>query len=284
MADITPQMVKDLREKTGAGMADCKKALSETNGDMNAAIEYLRKKGAAAAAKRTDRTANEGMIATRISDDAKTAAYVEVTCETDFVSRNEGFTSYVESLADVLFANNPSTLEEFMALPMGSITVQDAHNEILAKFSEKIDINRFEKRNTDGSFTVYTHGGSKLVVVVEISASNLSDSSKASVKDIAMQIAAMNPQFLDRSSVDTATLEKEIEIYKEQAIQEGKNPEIAAKVAQGRVEKFYKESCLVEQAFVKDTKMTISDVVAQIAKDSGVDAKIVAFSRIAIGA
>lgn len=283
MAEITAQMVKSLRDKTAAGMADCKKALVEADGDMELAIEILRKKGAASASKRADRAANEGIIATRLSADGKTIAVVEVVCETDFVARNEDFVVYVNKVADALRDNEVASTDELMKIKVGNDSIEGLHSEILAKFSEKIEIRRFEKMHTKGIFTDYIHLGSKLAVIVEVSADKLSDKSLASVRDIAMQIAAMNPQFVDRSEVNNEILAKEKEIYKQQAIDSGKKEDIAEKIAEGKLEKFYEEQCLVEQAFVKDSKKTVGDVVKEIAADFGSDVKVVSFRRFFLG-
>lgn len=283
MSQITPQMVKDLREKTGAGMADCKTALVDSDGDMQAAIEILRKKGAASAAKRADRASNEGIVAVRTSADGKTASMVEVNCETDFVARNEQFEAYVSNVADALLANNPANIDEFMALSWEGDTIQGLHNGILAKFSEKIGIRRFEKIHSNGFISGYVHTGSKLGVLIEVSVADLSDKSKALVRDIAMQIAAMNPQFIDRSVVTQEHLDKEVEIYKELAINEGKKPEIAERIAQGRLEKFFQESCLIEQVFVKDSSKTVKDVLKEISTDMNAEVKVNKFVRFNLG-
>ena len=280
---ITPQMVKELRESTGAGMADCKKALEETQGNFDEAVEYLRKKGAASAAKRADKEANEGLVVTATNDNNTKAALIEVTCETDFVAKNQEYVDYVNSLANALLTTNITSKEDLLNHKIGNDTIQDLHNSILAKFSEKIDINRIVVYESTGYIVSYIHGGSKLAVLLDVSSNKLNDAAKQSVKDIAMQIAAMQPVSVDRSGVTAETLEKEKEIYKEQAIQEGKKPEIAEKVALGRVEKFYKENCLIEQVFVKDSKKSVSDVLAEISKETGEDLKINRFARIAIG-
>jgi len=280
---ITPQMVKELRESTGAGMADCKKALEETQGNFEEAVEYLRKKGAASAAKRADREANEGLVLTAANSDNTKAVLVEVTCETDFVAKNADYISYVETVANTLLNSDVTTKEELLNLKAGNETIQDLHNGILAKFSEKIDINRVVVYQSAGYIESYIHGGSKLGVLLDVSSNKLSDSSKQTVKDIAMQIAAMRPIAVDRNGVDSATLDKEKEIYIEQAIQEGKKADIAEKVAMGRVEKFYKESCLVEQVFVKDSKKTITDLLKEISSEIGEEFKINRFERISIG-
>ncbi len=283
MAEITPLMVKNLRDKTGAGMADCKKALTEAEGNMDNAIEILRKKGAASAAKRADRVANEGTVVARTSNDGKLAAIVEVNCETDFVALNADFVAYANNVVDALMANNVSTLEDLMKLSVGNDTVEGLHNEILAKFSEKIEIRRFERLSTEGFVASYIHAGSKLGVLIEVSATSLTDNSFAMVRDIAMQIAAMNPQFVDKSDVDQTTLAKEKEIYVQQAIDSGKKPEIAERIAEGRLDKFFQEQCLVEQTFVKDGNKTIKDVLAEISADCGTEVKIKSFRRYFLG-
>ncbi len=283
MPEITPQMVKTLREKTGAGMADCKKALVDANGDMNEAIEILRKKGAASAAKRADRVASEGIIATRLSEDRKLAAIVEVNCETDFVARNAEFESYVNKVADALLGNEINNVDELMKIQVNGDTIEGIHNEILAKFGEKIDIRRFERIKTEGSIATYNHAGNKLAVIIEVSAPNLNDTAFALLRDIAMQIAAMNPQFIDRNDVDQATLAKEKEIYVQQAIDSGKPADIADRIATGKLEKFYQEQCLVEQAFVKDANITVGDVVKEISNIVGSEVKILSFRRYLLG-
>jgi len=283
MAEITPQMVKTLRDKTAAGMADCKKALTEADGDMNQAIEILRKKGAASAAKRSDRVANEGVVAIRTNDDNSLVAIVEVNCETDFVSRNPEFEGYVNKVADALIANEISQLDELLKIKIGDDTIEGLHNEILAKFSEKIEIRRYERIRTNGTLASYIHAGSKLAVVVEASAANLSDNNFALLRDIAMQIAAMNPQFVDRSEVDQATLDKEKEIYKQQAIDSGKKEDIAEKIAAGKLDKFFQEQCLVEQGFVKDGNKTVADVLKDMSNDASNEIKIVSFRRYSLG-
>jgi elongation factor Ts len=264
-------------------MADCKKALTETDGDFEAAIEYLRKKGAASAAKRSDREANEGLVVAKISDDSKTAILTEITCETDFVAKNADFVDYADTVANTYLNSSAADATALKAEKVGDITVEDLHNGILSKFSEKIDINRVSKITTDGYVQSYIHGGSKLGVLVEVSSSNISDDDKAVVKDIAMQIAAMRPIAVDRSGVSAETLAKEIEIYKEQAVQEGKPAEIAERIANGRVEKFFKENTLTEQVFVKDSKKTIKDLMAEISKNAGEEVSIKQFVRLSIG-
>ncbi|MCB0702018.1 MAG: translation elongation factor Ts [Candidatus Kapaibacterium sp.] len=283
MANITAQQVKELRDKTGAGMADCKKALVEADGDMGVAIDELRKRGAASAEKRADRDTNEGVVATKVSDNGQKASIAQVTCETDFVARNEEFVNFVDSIATVVFDKSPNTKEDLLAADLNGNKVEDKYNEILAKFSEKIEVGKFEKIETPGYLVDYIHGGSKLGVVVEVSSPKINDEARLLVRDIAMQVAAMNPSFLDRTSVTQEILDKEKELYKQQATEEGKPADIAERIAEGRINKFYKENCLVEQQYVKDGNMTINDVLKQISNIVGEEVKINQFIRYAIG-
>ncbi|MGA1249127.1 MAG: translation elongation factor Ts [Candidatus Kapaibacteriota bacterium] len=280
---ITPQMVKDLRDKTGAGMADCKKALDESQGNMEEAIEILRKRGAASAAKRADRSANEGIIIAKTSADGSKSVIVEVNCETDFVARNEEFVKYAEEIANALLNNDVKDEESLMAVNIGGKTLLDLHNEILAKFSEKIGVKRFEVIKAEGFVADYIHAGSRLGVLVETNIKNAVEEAKALLRDIAMQIAAMNPGYIKREDVQTGALEKEIEIYRDKAIQEGKNPEIADRIAKGQIEKFYQEQCLLEQSFVKDSKKTVNDILNEIAKLTGEQASVLSFRRYFLG-
>lgn len=264
---------------TGAGMADCKKALEESNGEMTAAVEYLRKRGAASAAKRADRSTNEGLVIAKTLDSGKAASMVEINCETDFVARNDEYVEYVNTLAQVVLEHNPASEEELLAVNVGDKTAGDYTNEILAKFSERVIIKRFARIATEGFVVAYMHPGNKLGVLVEFSAEPTSDAARGLMRDIAMQVAAMNPSFVNRSQVDQATLDKEKEIYIQQAVQEGKKPEIAERVASGRMEKYYQENCLIEQTFVKDSGSTITDVLKQI----GPDVQVVQFLRFHLG-
>lgn len=283
MAEITALMVKTLRDKTGAGMADCKQALTEMNGDLDQAVDYLRKKGAASAAKRADRDTNEGRVVILSNNNDQTVVLTAVTCETDFVALNQDFVDFVSIVGETALNNDFADLESFKALDANGETIESKYNGILAKFSEKIEIARCNKYTTSGYFTSYIHHGSKLGVILELSSAKLTPEAKVIARDIAMQIAAMNPAFVDRSAVTQDVLDKEIEIYTQQAIEEGKNPEIAKKVAMGRVEKYYKEFCLVEQVFFKDGTKVIADVVKQISDLTGEEVKINQFVRYAIG-
>jgi elongation factor Ts len=265
-------------------MADCKKALDEAQGDMQEAVEILRKRGAASAAKRADRSANEGIVIAKTSADGSKSVILEVNCETDFVARNEEFVKYADELADALLNSDAKDEESLMAINIGDKTLGDLHNEILAKFSEKIGVKRFERRITStGTVASYIHAGSKLGVLIETTAPVRSESGLALLRDIAMQVAAMKPLYTDRSNVNTEAIEKEIEIYKEQAVNEGKKPEIAEKIATGRLEKYYQENCLVEQAFVKDGNKTIKDVLKDISATEGNEVNLVSFTRYFLG-
>lgn len=280
---VTPQMVKDLRDKTSAGMADCKKALDEANGDMQEAIEILRKRGAASAAKRADRSANEGIVIAKSSPDGSKSVIVEVNCETDFVARNEEFVKYAEEIANALLNADIKDEESLMAVNIGGKTLGDLHNEILAKFSEKIGVKRFDVIKANGFVADYIHAGNRLAVLLETNLAKVEENVKGMLRDIAMQIAAMNPTYVKREDVKSDHLDKEMEIYRDKAIQEGKTPEIADRIAKGQVEKFYQEQCLLEQSFVKDSKKTVADVVAEIAKASGEPAQLLSFRRFFLG-
>lgn len=283
MSNITPLMVKSLRDKTGAGMADCKKALEENNGNMEEAISYLRKKGAASAAKRAEREAKEGAIVARTSEDGKKAVLVEVNSETDFVAKNASFVEYTQVVADALINSDATTAEELMKINVNNNSIENLHNDILAKFSEKIEIRRMKRINTNGYIESYVHAGGKLAVLVEISNDKLGENGKLLLRDIAMQIAAMSPLYVDKADVTQDTLDKEKVIYIEQAIAEGKKPEIAERIATGKIEKYYEDFCLMQQNFVKDGNKKIADVVAEIAKEINGEVKILSFIRYTLG-
>ncbi len=268
---VTAAIVKELREKTGAGMMDCKKVLTETDGDMEKAIELLRERGIAKAAKKSDRIAAEGVVAAYVSEDAKIGSIVEVNSETDFVGKNEDFRAFVADIAEQIAKENPTTVEELLSeksIKETSKTVQEVLTEKIATIGENITIRRFERFSSNGLVEKYIHGDGKIGVLVE-----LENGSAELAKDICMQIAAAKPEYLDRESVPQERVEKEMEILKVQAMNEGKPAEIAEKMVQGRIGKFYAEICLVEQDFVKDPDMKISKLV----ESKG--AKIVRFAR-----
>lgn len=281
---ITPQDVKSLRDRTGAGMADCKKALEEANGDMETAIDVLRKKGAATASKRADKAANEGVVATAISDDRRSAAMVEVNCETDFVARNEEFSTFVRKLAGHVLTTQPASAEILLASEMEGLTVQNWLNELLGKFSERIEIKRYEMISTDGGVVAdYIHNGDKLGVLVELADASDAELATALGRDLAMQVAAMNPSFVRREDIPETVLERERAIYMEQTLNEGKKPEFAEKIINGRLEKFFADSVLVEQTYVKDSSKLIRDVLAEFSQQAGGEVKVVRFTRFNLG-
>ena len=280
---ITAQTVKELREKTGAGMADCKKALEEASGDMQLAVDWLRKRGAASVAKRSDRDANEGIVIAKTSTDGKTAVIVEVNCETDFVARNDEFIAFATAISDAILAQPISNEEQLWNTEVNGKTLGNLRDEILSKFSEKIGLRRYERISTDGHVMEYTHAGSRLGVLVEFDGASTNEATKPLARDVAMQVAAMQPMFVDRSKVNQEVLAKELELYKQQALEEGKKEDIAERIAQGRLVKFYEEQVLIEQTFVKDPSKKVSDIVAEIGKILGIDVKVVTFVRYNLG-
>ena len=260
---VTSEMVKQLREKTGAGMMDCKKALDESNGNLEIAIEVLRKKGAATAAKRADKAANEGTIVARISEDGKHGILVEVNCETDFVARGEDFTSFAQSIAQIVFEKTPKTIDDLLAMPHPEAkTVAVALSDLIGKVGEKLEIRRIFDLNSDGGFLQqYIHMGAKLGVIVEIGA-EMNSVNKTLARDIAMQIAAMSPIVVSRENVSKELIAKELEIYRTQAKNEGKPEQIAEKIANGRLEKYYQEVVLLEQSFIKDAGKAVKELLS----------------------
>lgn len=278
---VTAQLVKTLREKTGAGMMDCKKALEESGGDFERAIEYLRKKGAAVAAKRAERIANEGVVVTKLSDDKKTAVILELNCETDFVAKSDDFLALSKKLVDLIFKNDFTTLDEVLSAKIDELQVSEMINEVLGKIGEKIEISRFKKINIpSGAIIDYIHPGAKLGVLAVYESSKEIPAEFATLgKDLAMQVAAMKPLVVRREEIDKTVLEKEIEIYKSQARNEGKPEQILEKIATGKLEKFYQEFCLLEQAFVKDGSKVVGDLINEFNKTNDTDIKVSRFFR-----
>ena len=278
---FTAKDVKDLRERTGCGMMDCKKALTETDGDFEKAIEYLREKGLAAATKKAGRIAADGMVLATVDKENKLGVVVEVNSETDFVAKNEMFREFVADVASVVAKENPATVEELLtkAMPNGD-TVEAALQEKILVIGENLKIRRFVRY--EGPCVAYIHAGGTHGVLVNFEVSDevfANPAFEAYGKDIAMQIAAANPSYLNKEEVPAEVLEKEKEILTQQAINEGKPAAIAEKMVAGRIAKYYKENCLVEQAFVKDDKQSITAYTNATAKELGGDIKIVAFTR-----
>ncbi|MCR6515277.1 MAG: translation elongation factor Ts [Clostridium sp.] len=277
---ITAKAVKELRDKTGVGMMDCKKALKETNGDIEKAVEFLREKGLAAAAKKADRIAAEGIVKTYVSEDGKTASIVEVNCETDFVALNEEFVGFATKLAEIVATTNVNTVEELLNEKIGDQTVSEALTSLVAKLGENMTVRRFERLHVEsGNIASYIHGGGRIGVLVEASCEADSEVVGEVAKELCMQVAAANPLFLDRTSVDTASLEKEKEIYRVQALNEGKPEKIVDKMVEGRIKKYFKEVCLVDQVWVKDGDKTIAGLVEEKSKEVGSPITITKFVR-----
>ena len=272
---VTASLVKELREKTGAGMMDCKKVLTETDGDIEKAIELLRERGIAKAAKKSDRIAAEGVVTAYVSEDGKVGSVVEVNSETDFVGKNEEFRNFVADVAEQIAKENPANVEELLnqkSIKDSTKTVQEILTGKIATIGENLTIRRFARFESNGLVEKYIHGDGKIGVLVELENGN-----EELAKDICMQIAAAKPEYLDRESVPQERVEKEMEILKAQAMNEGKPAEIAEKMVQGRIGKFYAEICLVEQPFVKDPDMKVGKLV----ESKG--AKIIRFARFETG-
>lgn len=258
MAQITAALVKELREITGAGMMDCKKALVECEGDKDKAIDYLREKGIAKAAKKAGRIASEGVVAA--ASDGNTACIVEINSETDFVAKNENFQTLVKKIAEHIVACKPADMDALNASQMDGKTVADVMTEAVASIGEKLSLRRFEVYTTeDGQLATYIHMGGKIGVIVELSGGDATLG-----KDVAMQIAAAKPQCIGREDVDQEALAHEREVLRKQALEEGKPEKIVEKMVDGRINKYYKEVCLVEQEFVKDSDKTIKDILAGV--------------------
>jgi len=280
---ISASMVKELREQTGAGMMDCKRALSETDGDMEKSVELLREKGLAAAAKKSGRIAAEGLVYAYISEDMKVGSVVEVNCETDFVADNEEFITLTKNIAMQAGQTTATTIDELVSekyIADGAITVNDAVTALIAKLGENMSARRFQKFSIEnGIVQSYIHGGGRIGVLVELSCMKQDEVLVKIAKDVAMQIAAASPLFLDNTCVDNETLEKEKEIYRVQAINEGKPEKIIEKMVMGRVNKYYKEVCLLEQIWVKNADYTITKYLQEESKKLGAEIKVTRYVR-----
>jgi len=279
---ITAQQVKELRDKTGAGMMDCKKALTEANGDFEKATEILRKKGASVAAKRAERNAGEGIVLTKLLHAGKTGIIVEVNCETDFVAKSDDFVNFANFVLEAVAENEPSDINNLLSQTFNGKSVQDELTSIIGKIGEKIEISRFAiEKNENGLITDYIHHGSKLGVLLVLDGvdQNIKEEIMPLAKDIAMQIAAMNPSYVYREEVPTDVIEKEKDIYKEIARKEGKPEQILDKISEGRLNKFFKENCLFEQISVKDNTKTVGDLIKDFNSKHSTDTKIKLFHR-----
>lgn len=278
---ISASAVKELRERTGAGMMACKKALTEANGDPEKAVEVLREKGLAAAAKKAGRIASEGLVVAYVNDDGKSGAIAEVNCETDFVSANTDFKALAEDIVKLVAKSNLNTVEELLEEDLnGKGKLKDVITALISKLGENINLRRFSKFSVqDGIVKSYIHGDGRIGVLVKLNSNNTSDTVHDLAKDICMQVAAANPLYLDESSVDKTALDKEREIYKVQAKNEGKPEKIVEKIVEGKVRKYLKEVCLVDQVWVKDSDLTISKLLAKKSKELGANISIADFVR-----
>ncbi|WP_040211726.1 translation elongation factor Ts [Clostridium polynesiense] len=280
---ITAQSVKELRERTGAGMMDCKKALTETNGDMEKAVELLREKGLAAAAKKAGRVAAEGIVETFINEDYKNAGIIELNCETDFVAANEEFKTLASNIAKMAAVTSASTVEAYIEekyIADNSITIKDAITALIAKLGENMNLRRFEKFSIDnGVIQSYIHGNGRIGVLVELESEAKSDALLDVAKDVCMQVAAANPLFIAREDVDQEALDKEKEIYRVQALNEGKPEKIVDKMVEGRIQKYYKEVCLLDQPWVREPDMSITKYLQEKSKEVGSPIKVTRFAR-----
>ena len=285
MAAITSAMVKELRERTSAGMMDCKKALVESDGDMEKAIEWLREKGLSQAAKKASRIAAEGVVAQYTNEDGTIGAIVEVNCETDFVAKTDNFIGFANKVAKQVALANPADVDALMGQAFvddSSKTISDLVSDATVAIGEKISIRRFSRYETTGVVSTYIHLGGKVGVMVEVAADaagRANEDVKTFAHDLALQIAAAKPEAVRREEVDTEKLEKEKEILRAQALNEGKPEKIVDRMVEGRIEKYYKEVCLLEQPFVKDPDKNIKGLMGEIAKAAGAELDVVKFSR-----
>jgi elongation factor Ts len=283
--EITASMVKELREKSNAGMMDCKKALKETNGDIEKAIDYLREKGLSKASKKADRIAAEGLTFALVSECGKKGVVVEVNSETDFVAKNEEFKNFVEKVAQTALENEPADVEALKVVKVeDGKTLQEALTDKIAKIGENMSIRRFafEKVN-EGKVVSYIHAGGKISVIVALESEGDKEALEVLGKDLAMQVAAMNPKYISRDDVDAEYIAHEKEILVAQALNEGKPQNIVEKMVEGRLQKELKEVCLLEQAYVKDGDLSVKKYIENTAKSIGNDIKIAGVQRFEVG-
>mgnify|MGYP001637940804 CR=1 FL=1 len=282
---VTAQLVKELREMTGAGMMDCKKALVETDGNIDKAVEVLREKGLSKAAKKAGRIAAEGLVQIAFSDDHKQAAVIEVNSETDFVAKNPEFVEFVDTLAGKVISEAPACMNCFMDLPYAEEgTVKDALTNKISKIGENMNIRRFERKATEGVvYTGYIHAGGKIGVIVGIKTDATAAEIETVGKDVAMQVASMSPKFVKEDEVDQDWLASETEIARQQLLNEGKKPELLDRIIPGKIKAILKEVCLVDQKFVKNGDVTVAQYVAEEAKKLGKDMAVVEMVRYEVG-
>jgi len=279
---ISAAMVRDLREKTSAGMLDCKKALEETKGDFEAAVEWLRKKGLSSAAKKSDRLASEGMVTAYLS--GNTGVLLEVNSETDFVAKNDQFKTFVKDVATLVATKKPASVEALLDTPSASgQKVGEVLNETIARIGENLVIRRFERYEGAGLVHTYIHGDGKIGVVVELTTNSTHEAVRTFANDICLHVAAMNPLALSPDQVPAQIVEKEREILKAKALEQGKKPEMLDKIVGGQINKFLAESCLLEQAFVKNPDLKVKEYMAETGKKAGETFAIKRFTRYELG-
>lgn len=281
---VTAALVKELRERTGAGMMDCKKAITETDGNIEKAIEVLREKGLSKAAKKSGRIAAEGLVRIAHNEDKSQAAIVEVNSETDFVAKNEEFIAFAEDVAKVALMHGEDDMDKFMTEDFAGKSVAEALTDKIAKIGENMNIRRFEKMATDGVvYTEYIHGGGRIGVIVGIKTDATAEEIAEVGKDVAMQVASMDPKFISDADVDQEYLENEKRILTQEVLNEGKKPEIVEKIVAGKIKKELKEVCLLDQPFVKDGDVSVGEYVANAAKKIGKDMAVVEMLRYEVG-
>ncbi len=284
---VTAAMVKELREMTGAGMMDCKKALVEADGDMDKAVEVLREKGLSKAAKKAGRIAAEGLVDIAFNDDATEAAVIEVNSETDFCAKNAEFVGFVKNLAQLALTGDAADMDAFMALEyQEGGTVQEALTNKISTIGENMNIRRFQKISVPGTKNVgYIHGGGTIAVIVTLKTEASAEEVATVGKDVAMQVASMNPKYVSEADVDPAFIESEKHILLQQALNEntGKPQEIIEKMVMGRLKKELKETCLLDQKFVKDNEVTVAQYVKNVAKEIGKDIEVAGMVRYEVG-
>ena len=285
--DITAELVKTLRDKTNCGFMDCKKALQETGGDVEAAVDYLRQKGIAVASKRAERATSEGTVWAYLDGGSGAGVLLEVNCESDFVAKTEAFQQFGEVLAAQIAANAPADVETLLAQafnPQPKLTVQDFLNEIIGQLGENIRVNRLARFADGGPLGAYIHHGGKIGVLLELARASNTPEIQAIARDLAMQVAATNPLAVSREEVDPEVLAREKGVYAAQAKESGKPDHIIEKMVTGRLEKFFKEVCLVEQPFVKNPDISVAQLLKEAGAKAGGDLKIKQFVRYQVGA
>jgi len=287
MANITAKMVQELREKTGAGMLDCKKALTDAEGDMDKAVKILREKGLAAAANRSGKQTAEGIVKIKSSD--KRAVIVEVNSETDFVAKNENFLKFADDIVDIIFTNKPADLNALKNCKFGNTTVAEELTQFIAKIGENIQIRRFDiiESNQDEIIGQYIHAGGKIGVLLKLQLSDISKKETGDVKellkDLCMQVAAAEPKYISSKDVTQEDLDNERAVYTQQMRNEGKPEKIIANIVEGKIKKYYELVCLEDQLFIKDQNIKVNKVIEEVSKKSGISIKVTQFVRYKVG-